>query len=194
MIFVFRLVAHIPSPGVDAVKLKELFASSQLLGLLDVFSGGTLANFSVMALGVNPYINASIILQMLTIVIPSLEALSKEGEYGREKINQYTRLLTLPLAVVQAIGILVFLRSKEILAVSNPAAILSMVLTMTAGTMLLLWLGELITEYGLGNGVSLIIFAGIVGRLPISIIQTFSIADTVSSAEYFYICGLGLRE
>ena len=109
MIFVFRLVAHIPSPGVDQAKLKELFSSSQLLGLLDVFSGGTLSNFSVMALGVNPYINASIILQMLTIVIPSLEALSKEGEYGREKINQYTRFLTLPLAVVQAIGILVFL-------------------------------------------------------------------------------------
>ena len=192
MIFVFRLVAHIPSPGVDAVKLKELFASSQLLGLLDVFSGGTLANFSVMALGVNPYINASIILQMLTIVIPSLEALSKEGEYGREKINQYTRLLTLPLAVVQAIGILVFLRSKEILAVSNPAAILSMVLTMTAGTMLLLWLGELITEYGLGNGVSLIIFAGIVGRLPITFIQTFSIADTVSLQNIFIFTGLSL--
>lgn len=177
---IFRFIAHVPAPGVDVTKLKQLFASSQLLGLLDVFSGGTLSNFSIMALGVNPYINASIILQMLTMIVPSLEALSKEGEYGRERINQMTRMLTVPLATIQAFGILALLRSQSILTASGPLAIVSMVSTMVAGSMVLMWLGELVTQYGIGNGISIVIFAGIIGRLPISFFQTISIADTIN--------------
>src|SRR3990167_927404 len=111
---IFRIFAHIPLPGVDSAKLRSLFSQNQFLGLLDIFSGGTLVNFSVMALGLNPYINASIILQLLTIVFPSLEELSREGEYGREKINQYTRFLTVPLSAVQAIGMYALLKNQGI--------------------------------------------------------------------------------
>src|SRR3990167_2518887 len=148
---VFRIFAHIPVAGVNLVALKTLFSQNQFLGLLDIFSGGTLANFSVMALGLNPYINASIILQLLTLVFPKLEAMSKEGETGRRKINQYTRLITVPLALVQAIGMYALLRSQGIITVLSPVDLIAFMLTMTAGSMLLVWLGELITEKGLGN-------------------------------------------
>ncbi len=171
---VFRLFAHIPIPGVDTRKLAALFAQNQFLGLLDIFSGGTLVNFSVLALGLNPYINASIILQLLTIVFPSLEELSKEGEYGREKINQYTRFITVPLAVVQSIGMYALLKNQGIIGAISPLSLIAIVLTMTAGTLIAMWLGELITEYGIGNGISLLIFAGIVGRLPVTLGQTIS--------------------
>jgi len=177
---VFRFIAHIPAPGIDRQKMLELFSGSQLLGLLDIFSGGTLANFSVMALGLNPYINASIMLQMLTIIVPSLETLSKEGEYGRNRINQITRVITVPLAALQAFGILALLKNQQILIAQSPLSVIGMVITMVAGTMLLMWLGELLTEYGIGNGISMIIFAGIIGRLPISLAQTASIADTAN--------------
>jgi preprotein translocase subunit SecY len=173
--FVFRLFAHTPIPGVDLAKMKNLFSQSEFLGLLDIFSGGTLVNFSVMAIGLNPYINASIILQLLTIVFPKLEELQKEGEYGREKINQYTRFLTVPLAIVQSIGMYALLRSQGIMETLNPLTLLSMIVTMTAGTMILMWLGELISEFGLGNGISVLIFAGIVGRFPVMFGQTLSI-------------------
>lgn len=189
---IFRFIAHIPAPGVDHTKLTQLFSGSELLGLLDVFSGGTLSNFSIMALGINPYINASIILQMLTMIIPSLEALSKEGEYGRDRINQYTRLITVPLAVVQAIGIIALLRSRDILNTNDPLAIVGMITTMVAGTMVLMWFGELITEYGIGNGASIIIFAGIIGRLPISLFQTISIADTINIQSLITFAGLAI--
>lgn len=174
----FRALAHIPLPGIDNQALKQLFAGSALLTLLDIFSGGTLANFSIMALGVNPYINASIIVQMLTMVFPQLEELSKEGEYGREKINQYTRYLTLPLAVVQSFGLLALMRSQNIAPVSSPLHLVAIIATLTAGTMLLMWLGELISQHGLSNGVSIIIFAGIAGRLPITLIQAASTAQS----------------
>ena len=154
---IFRLFAHIPIPGVNLVALRQLFSQNQLLGLLDIFSGGTLANFSVMALGLNPYINASIILQLLTMVFPKLEALSKEGEFGRQKINQYTRFLTIPLALFQAIGMYALLRNQNIITNLTPLLLLGLVLTMTAGTMLLMWLGELISEKGIGNGISMLI-------------------------------------
>lgn len=175
---VFRVFAHIPIPGVDTVRLKSLFAQNQFLGLLDIFSGGTLVNFSVMALGLNPYINASIILQLLTIVFPKLEELSKEGEYGREKINQYTRFLTVPLSAVQSIGMFALLKNQQIVSDVSPLTLVSIIVTMTAGTILIMWLGELITEYGIGNGISLLIFAGIVGRIPVAFGQT---ATTVTS-------------
>lgn len=181
---VFRVFAHIPVSAVNLTALKSLFAQNQFLGLLDIFSGGTLANFSVMALGLNPYINASIILQLLTLVFPKLEALSKEGEAGQRKINQYTRTLTVPLSLVQGIGMYALLRSQGIISNLAPINFLSFLLTMAAGTMLLVWLGELISEKGLGNGISLIIFAGIVGRLPVSIGQT---ASTISSENFLNI-------
>ena len=175
--FVFRVFAHVPVPGVDIVSLKQLFAQSQLLSLLDIFSGGTLANFSVMSLGLNPYINASIIIQLLQLVFPKLEELAKEGEAGREKINQYTRYLTVPLTVLQAFGMYILLKNAQLISNITPLTLLSLIVTMTAGTLLLMWLGELITEKGIGNGISMVIFAGIVGRLPISIAQTASVFD-----------------
>ncbi len=177
ILIVFRFAAHIPVPGVDITALKELFARNQLLGLLDIFSGGTLANFSIMALGLNPYINASIIFQLLTMVIPALEELSKEGEYGREKINQYTRFLTVPLACVQAIGMYALLKNQQIISSLAPLNLLGLVVTMAAGTVFLMWLGELVTENGIGNGISMLIFAGIVGRFPVSIGQTAAIFE-----------------
>ena len=169
---VFRIFAHIPIPGVDRVQLASLFAQNQFLGLLDIFSGGTLVNFSIMALGLNPYINASIILQLLTIVFPKLEELQKEGEYGREKINQYTRMLTVPLAALQSIGMYALLKNQGIVSQSDPVTVISLVVTMVAGTLLVMWLWGLITEDGIGNGISLLIFAGIVGRLPVILGQT----------------------
>ncbi|MBI3980558.1 preprotein translocase subunit SecY [Candidatus Microgenomates bacterium] len=175
ILIVFRFFAHIPIPGVDTEALRRLFNSNQLLGLLDIFSGGTLANFSVMALGLNPYINASIILQLLMIVFPKLEELSKEGEFGRMKINQYTRFLTVPLAVLQAFGMYAILRSQNIIGFLPPVTLVAMILTMTAGCIFLMWLGELVTENGIGNGISLIILVGIVGRLPVILGQTASI-------------------
>lgn len=173
--FVFRVFAHIPVPGVDLVALKQLFSRNQFLGLLDIFSGGTLANFSVMALGLNPYINATIIFQLLQMVFPQLEALAKEGEYGRLKINQYSRMLTVPLAALQALGTYALLRNQNVIGIVNPLTLVSLILTLTAGTILLMWLGELITEYGIGNGISMIIFGGIVGRMPVIIGQTATV-------------------
>ncbi|MDP3954785.1 MAG: preprotein translocase subunit SecY [bacterium] len=177
---IFRLAAHVPVPGVDLVALKALFAQNQFLGLLDIFSGGTLANFSIMALGLNPYINASIIFQLLTMVSPQLEKLSKEGDYGRQKINQYTRYLTVPLAALQAIGMYALLKNQGIMGNLSPLALLSLVVTMTAGTIFLMWLGELISEKGIGNGISLLIFAGIVGRFPVIVGQTVSTLEATN--------------
>lgn len=175
ILVVFRLCAHIPASGIDRSSLQALFAGSPLLALLDVFSGGTLANFSIMALGLNPYINASIIMQLLTYVVPSLEELSKEGEFGQEKINTYTRFMTVPLAALQAFAMYSLLRNQGIIDTLSPMLLISLTLTMTAGTMLAVWLGELITEYGVGNGVSFLIFTGIVSRLPIVAGQSVSV-------------------
>lgn len=177
-ILVFRIVAHIPAAGIDSVSLKALFAGSPLLSLLDVFSGGTLANFSIMALGLNPYINASIIFQLLSYVVPSLEELSKEGEYGQEKLNQYTRFLTVPLAAMQAFGMYSLLRSQGVISSLSSPSLLGLILTMTAGTVFAVWLGELINEYGFKNGVSILIFAGIIARLPVTIGQAGAAIQT----------------
>jgi len=167
--FVFRLFSFLPVPTIDLARLRFLFGQNQFLSLLDIFSGGTLINFSVMALGLNPYINASIIIQLLSVIFPTLEKLSKEGEYGRFKINQYTRFLTLPLTIIQSIGIYFLLHSQKIIPSLSFWEFLSFLSTLTAGTFILIWLGELISEFGLGNGISLLIFAGIVGRLPVII-------------------------
>jgi len=177
ILIIYRIVAYIPLAGVDLEGLKALFASSELLGLLDIFSGGTLANFSIIALGLNPYINASIIMQLLTMVFPKLEELSKEGEQGRQRINQYTRYLAVPLAVLQSIGMYTLLKSQGLIEAATPLHILSLIVGMTAGTIFLMWLGELLTEYGIGNGISLLIFAGIVARAPVVLFQTFSVVQ-----------------
>lgn len=175
ILVVFRLAGHIPAAGINKDTLAALFAGSPLLSLLDVFSGGTLANFSILALGLNPYINASIILQLLGYVIPSLEELQKEGEYGQEKINQYTRLLTVPLAAAQGFGMYALLKGQHVIPNLSPLSLLGLVITMTAGTVFAVWLGELISEYGFKNGVSLLIFTGIVARLPITFGQSLSV-------------------
>lgn len=190
----FRFVAHIPVSGVDAQALENLFNRSQFLGLLDLFSGGTLSNFSIIAIGLNPYINASIVFQLLSFVFPKLEELSKEGEYGREKINQYTRFLTIPLAIVQSLGMIAILRNQGIMRGMNVFNIGVTVVTMTAGCMLLMWFGELVTQYGIGNGISILIFGGIVGRMPVSFAQTFSVLQGINlfNVMVFLVMGVGV--
>lgn len=184
VLIVFRLAAHIPAAGIDRSTLSALFLGNPLLSLLDVFSGGTLANFSILALGLNPYINASIIFQLLGYVIPSLEELQKEGEYGQEKINQYTRLLTVPLAALQGFGMYALLKSQNVITSLSPLNLLTLVITMTAGTIFAVWLGELIAEYGFKDGISLLIFSGIVARLPVVFSQS---AVTVQSQDILKI-------
>lgn len=174
ILLITRFFVHIPVAGVNLAQLRALFSQNQFLGLLDLFSGGTLANFSIMALGLNPYINSSIIMQLLTMVFPKLEEMQKEGEQGRKKINQYTRFISVPLGALQALGMYALLRSQGIITTLSPITLISFILTMVAGTMLLVWLGELITERGVGNGISVLIFAGIVGRLPIMFGQATS--------------------
>lgn len=189
---VFRIFAHIPVAGVNIAELKNLFSSNQFLGFLDIFSGGTLSNFSVMALGLNPYINASIILQLLTMVIPKLEELSKEGDTGRQKINQYTRILTVPLSVLQAIGVYALLKSQSLVTSLTPIDLIAFILTLVSGSIVLVWLGELITDHGVGNGISLLIFGGIVGRLPVALGQTFSTANAQASLGLLSFAALSL--
>jgi preprotein translocase subunit SecY len=169
LLIVFRLLASVPVPGIDPEQLKNFVGNNPLFGLLDLFSGGGLASFSVVALGLNPYINASIIMQLMTGVVPSLQALSREGEYGRNKINQYTRYLTVPLALLQSYGFLALLNYNQVLTGGFDLAsfeTLTQIATLTAGSIALMWIGELITERGIGNGISFIIFAGIVSRAP----------------------------
>lgn len=192
--FVFRLFAFLPVPIINLTRLRILFEQNQFLSLLDIFSGGTLINFSVMALGLNPYINASIIMQLLSVVFPQLEALSKEGEYGRFKINQYTRFLTLPLTIIQSIGIYILLTNQKIITSFSPLEFISFIFTITAGTFILIWLGELISEFGLGNGISLLIFAGIVGRIPVIFGKTVILvtSEVIFNLIIFIILAVGV--
>jgi preprotein translocase subunit SecY len=175
LLVVFRIAAHIPIPGVDVGALREFFSSNQALGLLNMFSGGAMQNFSIVMLGVGPYITSSIIFQLLTMIVPKLEALSKEGDYGRQKINQYTRLLTIPLAIIQGYSFLKLLSNQTggaLLGDMVPFQLVTTIIMITTGTIFLMWLGELISEKHIGNGVSLLIFAGIVASLPQSIRNT----------------------
>ena len=180
MFIVFRAGTHIPVPGVNASIIEQLFRSGNLLGLLDMFSGGALSKFSIFAMSITPYINASIILQLLKVVVPTLEQWSKEGEEGYKKTNKLTRMLSVGLAFIQAIGMAWGLK----MAINNPGipAILLIALTLTAGTCLLMWIGEQMTAKGVGNGISLIIFAGIVSRLPdgLQVIYQYLQAGTVN--------------
>ena len=173
ILVIFRFIAHVPVPGVDQNALQALFERNALLGMLDMFSGGAMRRLSIAAMGVYPYITASIIMMLLVPVIPRLQALSREGETGRNKINLITHWLVVPLASVQGYGQIIYLQREGVLSSAEPLAMASMVLSMVAGTLFLVWLGELITEYGIGNGISIIIFGGIVSQLPQMIGQSF---------------------
>ncbi|MCK4967523.1 MAG: preprotein translocase subunit SecY [Candidatus Aenigmarchaeota archaeon] len=179
LLAVFRFAAHIPIPGVNLVNLKNVFDSNQVLGLLNIMSGGAMTRFSLVALGIGPYITSSIIFQLLAMIIPSLEELAKEGAAGQRKINQYTRLATVPLALLQSYGMISLFRnsSAQIMGQIGPLQLITIMITMTAGSMFLVWIGELIDEKRIGNGISLIIFAGIVARIPTSIQQTLVTFD-----------------
>ena len=195
MLVIVRGLAHVPVPGADKTALANLLngSSGGFLQLLDLFSGGGFSSFSVIALGVNPYINASIIMQLMTGVVPRLQALSREGEYGRNKINQYTRYLTVPMGLLQAYGYLAILSAPGTGVIKNfditSFETLTQLFTLTAGTVLVMWIGELITERGIGNGISFIIFAGIVARIP-SGLATFLANPDIAAGLAFAALGI----
>ena len=192
MLVVFRFVAHVPVPGVDVQALAQAFEQQALLGFLDLFSGGALSNLSIAALGVYPYITSSIVMQILTPVVPQLKALSQEGEYGRQRINQVTHYLAVPVAVIQGWGQLSLLQQSGVLPIIDLGInlpTLAMSCSMVAGTMFLVWLGELITERGLGNGISLIIFGGIVAQFPSQIGQGFLESDQAAGLLLLALMG-----
>src|SRR3972149_3953729 len=187
MIIAYRIVAHVPVPGVDISAIKAFISGNAILGLFDYFSGGGFQNFSIVTLGLGPYINASIVIQLLTVMVPSLEEMAKEGEYGRERINLYTKYLSVPMTIIQAYGIYFLLNKQGALPPLNPVDLLVLMVTMSAGAMFLVWLGDLVTERGVGNGVSLLIFVGIISRFPQQIytyIATLT-PDTVFNALLF---------
>ena len=187
----YRFIAYIPIPGIDQARLDNLFQNNELLGFLDLFSGGALSRMSIVALGVFPYITASIVMQLLTPVIPTLQQISREGESGRAKMNKITHWLTVPIAVAQGFGQITLLRQSNILDGSTMGiAILAALVSMVAGTIFLIWLGELITERGIGNGISLIIFAGIVAGFPGLIGQSFVSTANVLGIGFFVIIGI----
>ncbi|WP_314619584.1 preprotein translocase subunit SecY [uncultured Selenomonas sp.] len=192
MFAVFRLGTHIPVPGVDPSAIEQLFATGNLFGLLDLFSGGAFSKFSIFAMSITPYINAAIIMQLLTVVIPTLEQWSKEGQEGHKKTTKVTRYLTVALAFFQAIGMSVGL--KQAILNPSPVSILIIAITLTGGTIFLMWIGEQITANGVGNGISLIIFAGIVAALPknLGTIYSYLQAGTISYFNAFVFAAIAL--
>ncbi|PIZ71245.1 preprotein translocase subunit SecY [Candidatus Peregrinibacteria bacterium CG_4_10_14_0_2_um_filter_43_11] len=193
LFFVFRLAAHITVPGVDPSMLGRLFEQNSLLGVFSALTGGSMESFSIVLMGLSPYINASIIIQLMTVVVPKLEALSKEGMEGRKKINQYTRILTIPLAFLQSYGMIVLLNrgvnGQLIPNIADPMVILPIMLIITTGTLLLMWIGELITEKGVGNGISLIIFASIISGMPTVLGRMLGTAQAGDSTQLGYFVG-----
>ncbi len=190
---VFRLAANIPISGVDVGELRRMFAGNQFLGLLNVFVGGALSNFSIVMLGLGPYITAIIIMQLLTMIFPQLEKLYKEeGEAGRQKFNQYGRVLTVPLAVIQSYGMLILFQKQGIISSLTSFHFFTVIITVTAGSLFLMWLGELISEKGIGNGVSLLIFAGIVAQTPMEVRQLLVGLEPSRLPFYFLFFGMAL--
>lgn len=191
MLVIYRLISHVPVPGVNVANLRDYLAGNQILGLLNIFSGGSMANFSVIMLGVAPYITASIIFQLLSMIVPSLEELTKEGESGQQKLSMYTRYLTVPLAFLQSYGMIRLLSNstRPILSDLTTFRMITIMFTITAGTMFLVWLGELISEKKVGNGMSLLIFAGIVASLPTTL-QTAFVNYTSADLYTFVMFGL----
>src|SRR4030042_1455248 len=185
ILFGFRLAANIPVPGVNVEQLRQFFENNQFFGLLNLFSGGGLRNISIVMLGVGPYITASIIMQLLTMIVPRLEQIYKEeGEAGRQKFNMWTRWITVPLAAMQTFGMVKLFQSQGIFSTLSGFQLATIIITATAGTIFLMWLGELITEKKIGNGVSIIIFAGIVAGLPTSLTQLFAVWDPAKIFTY----------
>ena len=181
----FRLMANIPMPGIDTARIEQFFANNQLFGLLNLFTGGALDSLSIVMLGLGPYITAVIIMQLLTMIVPALEKLYKEeGEAGRAKFNQYGRYLAVPFALLQGYGFLALLTQQQVIDRLSPEILITSLVTITAGTILLLWFGELITEKGIGNGVSLLIFAGIITGFPSSLRQLFLAYDPTRLPAY----------
>ncbi|MBI1984743.1 MAG: preprotein translocase subunit SecY [Candidatus Wildermuthbacteria bacterium] len=190
---VFRVMANIPTPGISAERIKEFFASNQLFGLLNLFTGGSLDNLSIAMLGLGPFITATIVMQLLTMIFPALEKMYKEeGEAGRQKFNQYGRMLTVPFAFIQGYAFLTLLLRQGIISDLSPMSHFTALITITAGSMILVWLGELITEKGIGNGVSLLIFAGIVTAFPNNARQLFLTWDTANIASYLLFFAMAL--
>jgi preprotein translocase subunit SecY len=190
---VFRLMANIPIPGIDAENLKNFFEQFQMFGLLNIFTGGTLSNLSIVMLGLGPYITAVIIMQLLTMIFPQLEKMYKEeGEAGRQKFNQYGRILTVPLGALQSYAMLNLLQRQGAIGVLSPAILISSIITITAGCLFLMWLGELISEKGIGNGVSLLIFAGIIARTPVNIREMLVKWDPSQVPTYLLFFGMAL--
>lgn len=186
MMVIFRVASHIPLPGIDLAALRRFFEANQVLGMLSLFSGGTISTFSVVSLAVAPYITASIIFQLLAMIVPKLEEIQKEGESGTRRIQQWTRLLTVPLAILQSFGVISILRQSQmqILTQTDAFHIIALICSVTAGTMFLMWIGELISEKKVGNGISLLIFAGILANLP----QAGSrFLATYDSSQWLYI-------
>jgi preprotein translocase subunit SecY len=192
MLVVFRFIAHVPLPGVDMAALQDIFDKNQLLGMLDMFSGGAMRNFSVAAMGVYPYITASIIMQLLVPVVPALRNLSQEGEAGRHRINQFTHWMTVPLAALQGYAQLALFRSQGVIAGTDAMSTAAIIISMVAGTLFCVWLGELITERGIGNGVSIIIFGGIVAGLPAMVGRSFIAKENFTGLIVYLIMGLAL--
>ncbi|KKP89235.1 MAG: Protein translocase subunit SecY [Berkelbacteria bacterium GW2011_GWA2_35_9] len=174
ILLIVRVIDQIPLPGIQTNQLQEFFSSNQLLGLLDIFSGGSLSRFSIGFMGVGPYITASIIMQLMTYIIPSLEDLQKEGEYGKNKINQYTRLLTVPMSIIQSFGLISLLKNQGVIVELTPLILGLSILVSTATSVFYMWLGENISESGIGNGISLIITINIIGGMPSQINNTIS--------------------
>ena len=190
---IFRIMANIPIPGIDIQGMREFFESNQLFGLLNLFTGGALDNLSIVMLGLGPYITAVIILQLLTMIFPQLEKMYKEeGEAGRQKFNQYGRLLTVPLAILQGYAMLNLLQRQGAVGSFTPTLLFTSILTVTAGTLLLMWLGELISEKGIGNGVSLLIFAGIIADFPNNIRQMMVTYDPSRIPSYLLFFSMSL--
>lgn len=185
ILVIFRIAANIPVPGINTAELRSFFEGNQLFGLLNIFTGGALSHLSIAMVGLSPYITAIIIMQLLTMIFPSLEAMYKEeGEAGRQKFNQYSRILTVPLGILQAYGMITLLKSQNIIGYLSPFSLAADLVIITAGAILLMWLGELISEKGIGNGVSLLIFAGIVARFPSSLRQTLATWDPSQIPSY----------
>jgi len=190
---VFRIMANIPIPGIDIENLRNFFGGNQILGLMNLFTGGALEKLSIVMLGLGPYITGVIILQLLTMIFPQLEKMYKEeGEAGRQKFNQYGRILTVPLAALQGFAMLTLFQRQNIIEPLSPLLLLTSILTITAGALFLMWLGELISEKGIGNGVSLLIFAGIISGFPMSIRQTLITWDVSKIPSYILFFGLAL--
>ncbi len=190
---IFRLLSAVPIPGVDALKLQAFLSNNQFLGVLNIFSGGGLSTFSIMMLGVGPYITASIIMQLLTIMSPKLKAMYQEdGEIGRKKFTQLSRYLTVPLALIQGVAFLALLRKQGIIVDMSFMSTFANLSVIVAGSILIMWIGELISEFGIGNGVSFIIFAGIVASIPKQVSQFFFTFDTASIPLYLLFTAIGM--